>query len=212
MFHGNGLIPQDFGLPDERLTIFTELAVQLHLLTPAEKTFPYSLVWRRVFRFIHTMLHDHFGFTYALPLLNNKNAYGFAVRVLGLIRDARAIEPLLVTLHKNDEDIRDDGFADALAKIGTPAVEPLLDTLHDEDERIRSIAADALGKIGDARAIDPLIILLSDKTGLYQYVDINEDVKVTCVCDYAAEALEQIGTSAALAAVETWRTGKLSRQ
>ena len=49
-----------------------------------------------------------------------------------------------------------------LVEIGEPAVEPLINALEDENWRARWRAADALGKIGEARAIEPLIRSFSD--------------------------------------------------
>jgi len=52
--------------------------------------------------------------------------------------------------------------AEALREIGEPAVEPLIKALGDSDEYVRKKAAEALGKIGDARAVKPLIKALGD--------------------------------------------------
>jgi len=74
--------------------------------------------------------------------------------------------------------------ADALAKIGTPAVEPLIAALkHSEhgEYDVRKDLAWALGKIGDARAVAPLIAALKDR--------------YDSVRDAALAALVQIGTS-----------------
>jgi HEAT repeat protein len=51
----------------------------------------------------------------------------------------------------------------ALQRIGEPAVEPLIQALKDKDKVIRFGAADALGRIGDARAVEPLIQALKDE-------------------------------------------------
>jgi WD40 repeat protein len=50
---------------------------------------------------------------------------------------------------------------DALARIGEPAVGPLIAALKDERADLRHLAAWALGKIGDTRAVEPLIPVLS---------------------------------------------------
>lgn len=49
-----------------------------------------------------------------------------------------------------------------LVEIGKPAVQLLIHALEDENWRARWRAANALGKIGDARAVEPLIQRLSD--------------------------------------------------
>lgn len=57
-----------------------------------------------------------------------------------------------------------DQAVEELAKIGTPAVEPLIAALENTD--LIYHAAEALGKIGDRRAVEPLITVL---TGIYEY-------------------------------------------
>jgi HEAT repeat protein len=42
-------------------------------------------------------------------------------------------------------------------------VEPLIAALKDENSDVRQAAAKALGKIGDPRAVEPLIAALSDE-------------------------------------------------
>lgn len=53
----------------------------------------------------------------------------------------------------------------AIADIGKPAVEPLIAALNnkDSDEYIRKRAPLALGRIGDSRAVEPLIAALKDE-------------------------------------------------
>jgi len=54
----------------------------------------------------------------------------------------------------------------ALANGGEPAIEPLIQILKDdENSDYRSKAAVVLGDIGDARAVEPLIMALHDKDG-----------------------------------------------
>jgi HEAT repeat protein len=198
----NVLIPGDFGLSGERLPIFTELAVRLHLLTLGEEN---------TFRFIHLLLRDHFGFLYALPRLYDEDTAVryHAAEALGLIGDVRAVEPLIATLRDVDDDVRHSA-ADALGKIGGTAVEPLLVALRDVDAEVRCRAADALGKIKDVRAVEPLIATLRDTDvgaryhaaealGLIGNVRAVEPLIATLrdtdvgVRDTAADALGQIG-------------------
>lgn len=49
-----------------------------------------------------------------------------------------------------------------LVRIGKPAVEPLISALRDMNSEVRKNAAEALGQMGDARAIEPLIKILRD--------------------------------------------------
>jgi HEAT repeat protein len=71
---------------------------------------------------------------------------------------APAVEPLIAALKGRDSDVRP--AAGALAKIGAPAVEPLIAALKDPNSDVRKAAAGALGVIGDARAVRPLIAAL----------------------------------------------------
>ena len=98
---------------------------------------------------------------------------------------APAVEPLIAALKDGDFDVRktaagalgeigwkpDKGEAGALyliargkwdecVKIGAPAVEPLIAALKDGNSDVRKAAAGALGVIGDARAVRPLIAAL----------------------------------------------------
>ena len=75
-----------------------------------------------------------------------------------------------------------------LVKLGQPAVDPLIHALNDKHSGVRKNAAEALGEIGDTRAIDPLMTtLLEDDDGT--------------VRKCAAEALGRIGDSRSLKAL-----------
>jgi HEAT repeat protein len=119
---------------------------------------------------------------------NNKNVKIEAMYALGRAKDPRAIEPILKVL-ANDAAVNEaagDSLvligepavwplinalksgsmpvkADiyrTLVKIGKPAVEPLVKSLGDSNPAIRSGAAIILGKLGDARAVEPLLEML----------------------------------------------------
>lgn len=107
------------------------------------------------------------------------------------IGDPRAI-PALIAYLKNAPKVlfRGGGYnedheaaANYLVGFGGKAVEPLLDMLKDYGSRERATAARLLGRIGDARAIGPLTILLKD----------HDDAVVTAV----QKALSQIVTAEA---------------
>ena len=49
----------------------------------------------------------------------------------------------------------------ALVEIGESAIEPIINALKNENSQIRNITVDTLMKIGDARAIEPLIEVLN---------------------------------------------------
>ena len=61
--------------------------------------------------------------------------------------------------------------AEALINMGDVVVEPLITALKDSDYSVRWYAAQALGKIGDARAVEPLIKALN-YWGRYKEVSI----------------------------------------
>ena len=58
----------------------------------------------------------------------------------------------------------------ALVNIGEPAVEMLINALKDKKCPIRSNAAEALGEIGDTRAVKPLIKALTDEDSEIQKI------------------------------------------
>ncbi len=67
------------------------------------------------------------------------------------------IKGLIKALHYlNDESICKAAIG-ALTELGSDAVEPLIDVLNGEDSMASVYAAKALGKIGDTRAVEPLI-------------------------------------------------------
>lgn len=104
-----------------------------------------------------------------------------AAWALSEIGDPRAIEPLIAALKDEHALMRWD-VAEALVNIGAPAVEPLIAALKDQHEvqrrmvvgqpgsgeyesvmqTVRWDAARALGRIGDPRAVGPLIVALKD--------------------------------------------------
>jgi HEAT repeat protein len=127
---------------------------------------------------------------------------------LGKIGDVRAVEPLTKALNDSNSEVR-SGAAGALdsvgwtpgrdelaaaywilrgqwdkcVEIGGPAVEPLIRVLNDSNYwNVSRDAAEALGKIGDSRAVKPLIRALEDGSN---------DVRKS-----AAEALGKIGEPA----------------
>lgn len=107
----------------------------------------------------------------------NNSVRFHAAEILGLIGDPRAIPALTAALNDPDYEIR-EMITIALGQIGGPkAVEPLICALEDKGDQVkiaaerargfhgnriirgclvRKAAAEALGRIGDQRAIEPL--------------------------------------------------------
>lgn len=95
----------------------------------------------------------------------NKNIRRCSARILGELGDDRAIEPLIENLRDDNKWVRRD-TSGALSKMGDPATEPLIGLLDDSDWRVRGAAAWGLGRIGNRKAVEPLIkILLEDENG-----------------------------------------------
>lgn len=101
--------------------------------------------------------------TAALSLLvRDPKLTALAAEALGRIGDAGALPALVRVLkeRRGDEKALESAFA-ALGKIkSASAVSALLPYLADEDPRVATWAADALGRIGDRRAADPLVVAL----------------------------------------------------
>ena len=78
---------------------------------------------------------------------------------------APAVEPLIAALRgsRDWEVYMCDMSAQTLVDMGATAVEPLIAALGDEDMLVRWTAAEALGKIGDRRAVAPLVSALDDR-------------------------------------------------
>ena len=81
------------------------------------------------------------------------------LKKLGAIRDR--IDQVMNQLSKVEEsELREGARQEAvisLHPIGRPSVEILIEYLEDDDWVVREAAADVLGKIGDVRAVEPLI-------------------------------------------------------
>jgi HEAT repeat protein len=76
---------------------------------------------------------------------------------------APAVEPLIAALKDEVERVR-KAAAETLVKIGAPAVEPLIAAWRDSSNwHVRQAAVGALGQIGDARAVKPLIGALKNR-------------------------------------------------
>ncbi|HTB81679.1 MAG TPA: HEAT repeat domain-containing protein [Opitutaceae bacterium] len=81
------------------------------------------------------------------------------IEALGDLRYAEAVEILTSFLASKSDDISREAIG-ALARIGTPAVPSLIARLNDPQAQLRASAAEALGQIGDGRAVGPLIACL----------------------------------------------------
>ena len=137
-----------------------------------------------------------------------------AAKALGVLKDVRAIRPLICALHddyrvcagavealaqfdfeqveqptnhalQHGNKYIQEGVAKVLAMLGdTRGTESLAKLLEAEDNAVRTAAAEALGNLADVRALDPLIRALED-----------EDRTVR---EKAAEALGKLGDTRAV--------------
>ncbi|MEP7289639.1 MAG: HEAT repeat domain-containing protein [Chloroflexota bacterium] len=134
-----------------------------------------------------------------------------AIMALGEIGDPSAIEPLIKILYSSYALLRIDA-AKALSAFHSPRViDVLLANLTDNDQLVQTWVIDSLGKLGDLRAFEPLVMLLRETTSsMIRYMVIktlgllgdpraidyilpftqDENHHVT---DYAHEALSKLG-------------------
>lgn len=148
-----------------------------------------------------------------IPFLKDKDNREAAATSLGLLRDPRAVEPIIATLLVPERRYRDAAIL-ALRRIGPPALPalvrelnspqvfmregaaaaligsnspsvnaPLIAALRDPDPEVRSSAAQALGWRGNVAAVPSLVPALSDRS--WQVVES------------AVAALGAVGVSAA---------------
>ena len=94
---------------------------------------------------------------YADKAMDGPPAAEYAAKSLALLRDPRAVEPLLTM-----EELNNDVILSCLTQLGPPAVPALCAALKHKSPDVRKRAVVALGKIGDPRAVDPLCASLKD--------------------------------------------------
>lgn len=133
------------------------------------------------------------------------------IEALGQIGGAQAVEPLIKAYKNSGQNMREGNkswtewddllrkkIIDVVGQIGKPAVEPLIVVLKDTKRNpavAQGVAVEALGRIGDPRAVEPLIAALTDY-GFHQE-------------EAAIEALERIGAPAIEPLTTVLRSGRL---
>ena len=85
-----------------------------------------------------------------------------AAKSLGQIGDQRAVQPLISHLENTNETVR-QAISNSLADLGPLSVEPLIKVAGDPNSLVRQTAIGVLGKVGDKRAVTPLIAVLSER-------------------------------------------------
>lgn len=127
----------------------------------------------------------------------SQNAFGIARDEI--IRRGNGAIPRLVQYLDDNNAFRRWVAAYLLGRIGNPiVVSELITALNDPEPKVRCEAAQALGELGDARAVKALRRNLSDQTQCFPGSFIKR------VCDHAAEKLKRIGTPEAVQAVQKW--------
>jgi HEAT repeat protein len=133
-------------------------------------------------------IHDARAVEPLIDFIKGDDSYGraSAIEALGYIGDVRAVEPLIKVFYQGSAAER-EAAAKALGNLGahlkdatirTRVVDFLVASIKENWDVGHGIM-EALGKIGDARAVEPLIALLQDK---------NEKIR-----SIAAETLGKIG-------------------
>ncbi len=106
--------------------------------------------------------------TTAVPDMINElggNNAGYAARVLGHLKDKRAVEPLINALKSGGRFTKEEAIK-ALGQLGDKkAVEPLIAELSDSNARIRNEACNALVDLG-IQSVEPLIEALETEDTL----------------------------------------------
>lgn len=90
-----------------------------------------------------------------------------AIEALAVIGDPRATDVMLSALSEQEDPEAREAAVEGLIHIGEPAVPALIDKLNTRykeylDYHERALAAKILGKIGDRRAVEPLMRALDD--------------------------------------------------
>lgn len=94
----------------------------------------------------------------------NRTIREAAVKALGELGDARAVDPLIEVLKGDSDSGIRESAAISLGMIKDErALVPLLEALQGEDEHARSGAANGLGWLGDPRSVDALNQALQDE-------------------------------------------------
>lgn len=185
----NVLIPYDFQyvLKDEkRIQAFQDMTVSLNILAPSRE---------RNYRFAHLLLRDFLAYDFSIfcnhPSIDARLG---AVNTLLNLADNRAVKPLSIALKDKNRFVRQNAIR-SLEKLGEVTL--LISALYDNHPDVKRSAILALGRLGDERALPHLILKLSDK----EKISKSDDNRI---CDYAYEALHQIGTPEALQTCEDW--------
>ena len=123
------------------------------------------------------------GLIHALTDSTDPRVRQYAAYLLGQAKNPRAIQPLIEAMADFDKSVREQATL-ALSNIGKAAVGQLSDAMKEPKWETRYRAAEALGRIADDKAVQPLIKALSDNRDHVRYM--------------AAKGLRELGDSDAI--------------
>ncbi|MFQ5569504.1 MAG: HEAT repeat domain-containing protein [Rhodothermales bacterium] len=83
-----------------------------------------------------------------IGLLGDSHLRDDVVKMLGTLKDPRAVEPLILRLSKEKDHKRRRILTDALSKLDKLAIQPAIEALHNERKNVRRAAADTLDLLG----------------------------------------------------------------
>src|SRR5688500_14615311 len=134
-----------------------------------------------------------------------------AAKALGLLKDSRAVVPLISLLRDSDRAVRQSAIH-ALIAIGQSSVPALSDYLGDGSLQVQEAVSEVLAAVGDVRAFAPLVTALisgdwivrmhaakalgriADPRAVDSLIPLLQDT-VKAVREEAAGALAEIGTA-----------------
>ena len=125
-----------------------------------------------------------------IAMLNDRGLHAAAVAALGAIGDPRAVEPLIADL---DYLFQGWSVASALEAIGEPSVTSLIAVLRSHSVSARQEASVTLGRIGDPRAVEPLLDAVQDKDW-----DVRRNAATALVTMYGAGRIDEVQRAAIL--------------
>jgi HEAT repeat protein len=141
---------------------------------------------------------------YSLGYDDKEHVRWSAAQALGRIRDVKALDPLLEAATRDSTISVRSAAAEAIVQIGEPAVKPLIAVLPHSWQ-----AAQILGRLGDKRAVMPLIKVLPMNAAIVALGELGDKRAVRPLIDIlggddmadmaaAAKSLAQIGDRSAV--------------
>ena len=107
----------------------------------------------------------------------DKKARKNAAKMLGGVRDRRAVDALIHALRDPKDDVRKEAAVSLGAAGDRRAVPALVAALNDGDGGVRTRAVDSLGDLGDPRAIRPLLGMLMEEQDPFRVTNIQRALK-----------------------------------